>query len=240
MVGGGAPGDEFYANTVLLLNFQGADGATTAVDSSFQQNGAATFHNQAQLDTSQSPFGGSSLLLDGTDKIVWADNADWHVGSGDWTKEIIVRLSTTSGFQTLFAQADTSGNGPFMLDVVNGSILRLRYQLNGDGMVNNQATWNYVTDTWYHLCAERSSGVVRTYAGTIGGDTAAMITKQAGLVNSAADGALDLTLGAMTQADSSTTNGLSGWLGGVRFTNGVARYNSDAGFATASAPFPEG
>ncbi len=48
---------------VLTLHLDGADAATATTDAA--TNKAVTFVGTAQLDTAQSKFGGSSLLLDG-------------------------------------------------------------------------------------------------------------------------------------------------------------------------------
>lgn len=227
--GGGGPPDPDFATTVLLLGFEGADGATATNDESAAANGAATFHNQAQLDTAQFKFGASSLLLDGSDKVTFADDADWHFADGDWTIEGWVRFADTGGFQTIFSRADTSANGPFMLDAVNGSILRFRYQVAGDGMVNTQDTWNYSTNTWYHLCIERAGNTFRAYADGV-------VIVSSTNANDMSDGDLDLTLGAMSQSGSTVSNGFNGHMDEVRISKGVARYNG--AFTPPEAAFP--
>lgn len=229
---GGAAGgasDPDFSSTVLLLGLDGADGATSTSDESFAANGAATFHNQAQLDTAQKKFGASSLLLDGSDKLTYADNADWHFGAGDWTLEAWVRFAATAGFQTIISRADTSGNGPFMIDAVNGTILRFRFQVVGDGMVNIQDTWNYSTDTWYHICGERSGNTFRVYADGV------VITSTTN-TNAMVDGDLDLTVGAMSQSGSTVTNGVNGHIDEVRISSGVARYGG--AFSPPEDAFP--
>lgn len=223
------PVDPDFSDVVLLLGFEGSDGATTTSDESDANNGAATFHNQAQIDTAQSKFGGSSLLLDGSDKIVFGDDPDWHLPA-DWTIEMWVRFASTGGFQTLIAQANTSGAGT-MLDAVGGTILRLRYKLGTSGQQNNQYTWNYSTDTWYHVVAERSGNDFRLYADGV------MLGK-ASSAEVGVNETLDLTIGAMTEAASGVTNGFNGWIDELRITKGVARYGSDSGYTIPTEAFP--
>lgn len=224
--GGGGITDPAFSSTVLLLGYEGADGSTSAVDESASSNGAATFNGNAQIDTAQFKFGASSLLLDGTgDYLSYADNADWDFITGDWTIETWVRFNSTSGFQNVIGRADGSANGPFNLDAVNGSILRFRYQLASEGMVNDQATWNYVTNTWYHLCIERSGNVFRSYADGV------IITTHT-WANNMADSSLGLYLGSLSNG----TNTLNGWLDETRVTKGVARYGG--AFTPPTAAFP--
>lgn len=226
-LGGGSDPDS--ATRVLLLGYEGNDGATATSDESAAANGAATFHNQAQLDTAQKKFGNSSLLLDGSDKITFGDDADWHFGAGDWTVESWVRFAATAGFQTIISRANTSGNGPFMLDAVNGTTLRMRFQVSGDGMINIQNTWNYAPNTWYHLCMERAGNTFRAYAD---GVVIASTTN----ANAMADGDLDLTIGAMSQSGSTVTNGLSGWVDETRISKGLAVYSG--AFTPPTEAFP--
>jgi hypothetical protein len=229
--GGGGGGSPTAADTVLLLGFNGTDGATTTTDESYAANGSPTFHNQAQIDTAQKKFGTSSLLLDGSDKIVFADDADWDL-PGDWTIETFVRFNAVGGFQTLFGRANSGGSGTFMIDAINGNILRLRYEISTEGMYNQQYTWNHSTGTWYHVAADRSGGVVRLYAdGT-------MLGKVTGITNPGTTGSTsDLTLGSLTDTGSSVVNGLNGWLDEVRITKGLARYASDSGYTVPTAEF---
>jgi len=73
--------DPFFANTVLLANFNGADEATSYSDESNAKHGAFTFVGGAELDTAQSQFGVSSLLLPGSsDWLTLPDHDDWTPG----------------------------------------------------------------------------------------------------------------------------------------------------------------
>lgn len=64
---------------VLLLHFDGEDGATSTVDSS-GNNHPVTFHGNAQLDTSEKYAGTASLLLDGSgDYLTIPDSPDWDI-----------------------------------------------------------------------------------------------------------------------------------------------------------------
>ena len=60
--------DPYFANTVLLMGYEGADASTGApgmTDESPAAHGTATVTGAAQIDTAQFKFGTSSLLLAG-------------------------------------------------------------------------------------------------------------------------------------------------------------------------------
>ncbi len=79
------------------MHFDGSDASTTSGDSSTAAHGNATFAGNAQLDTAQSKFGGSSLLLDGTgDYLTYADHADWTFGTSDFTIDGFVRFASST------------------------------------------------------------------------------------------------------------------------------------------------
>lgn len=83
--------------TVLLLHGDGSDASTTISDSSPAGHGNATVAGNAQLDTAQSKFGGSSILFDGAgDYLTYADHNDWTFGANDFTVEGWVRFPTNA------------------------------------------------------------------------------------------------------------------------------------------------
>jgi hypothetical protein len=63
---GGAPIDPYWASVVLYAPFQAADGVTAMYDLTGRH--VLTANGDAQIDTSQKPFGASSLLLDGDER----------------------------------------------------------------------------------------------------------------------------------------------------------------------------
>lgn len=218
------------ADNILLLGFEGSDGATTTTDESIAANGSPTFHNQAQIDTAQFKFGASSLLLDGSDKIVFADAAVWDFGAGPWTIEGFFKSADVGGFRTLLARANTSGNGAFMIDAINGTILRFRYNLNSAGQQNSQFGVTYGTTLWHHFAMDWDGSDIRFYfdSASLGKVTTA---------NTIANDTLDLTIGATTEAGSGVTNGFNGWLDEFRIST-VARYASDSGYTVPTVAFP--
>ena len=82
--------------TKLLLNFNGADGATTTTDASPSAH-TVSFEGNAQLDTAAKQFGTASLLLDGTnDAVNLAADNDFDFSDDNYTLECFVRPASGS------------------------------------------------------------------------------------------------------------------------------------------------
>lgn len=233
--GGGNPNDDPHlGSVVLLLGFEGADGATATSDESPAARGAATFFNQAQLDTAQKKFGSSSLLLDGTDdRITFPDHADWTFGSStDFTIEAWVRFNNTTGFQAVCSHWTATGpDQSWVFDKNSSHELRFAYSTDGSSTVEVKGTWGPSTGTWYHVAADKSGGTLRIYAdGT-------MIAK-ATSVPSFHNSATGLRIGTAGGTAFGEVNDFNGWIDELRITRGVARYASDAGYTVPAAAFP--
>lgn len=93
--------------TKCLLHFDGPDGAVVSNDTTGK---TVTFVGNAQIDTAQSKFGGSSLLLDGTgDAVYLADSADWDYGTGNFTVDFWLRPSSLADGTYLYAHLKAAG-----------------------------------------------------------------------------------------------------------------------------------
>jgi hypothetical protein len=137
--GGGTPDPE------LLLHFNGADGSTTFTDSSLNGH-TVTANGNAQLDTAQSQYGGSSLLLDGT---------------GDYANVTLASHNYTTG--TIFIGFWWRWNGapalaPWITLGVGGDSFYFQWIFNsiyvGDGSNNVIAGVAFpgaTADTWHHF-----------------------------------------------------------------------------------------
>lgn len=233
----GTPTDPYFANVVLLCGFDGVDGATTTVDES-PVGRALTFAGNAQIDTAQSKFGGSSLLLDGSgDRVTALDSPDWQLGatnSDPWTVEAWVRWNTlTTNNRGIIGQSGGVGSIGWVF-TGSSTIGELGFSLSNTGssfdVSVNTTGAAMTTGVWIHAAADKdSSGKIRVYVDGVmlGSDTPAN-----SVINDSNSG---LAIGAQ---NTSGTVDMHGWLDEVRITKGVARYASDAGFAVPTAPFP--
>ncbi|MCK5713698.1 MAG: hypothetical protein KAI25_13325, partial [Hyphomicrobiaceae bacterium] len=142
-------------NDVLMLShFDGADLATVADDVS-PWNGFLEFGGAAELDTAQSVFGGSSILLDGIDSYVRTPGRRDFDLADEWTVEFRVRWAVV-GTSALFGQMDGSGADSWFL-VWNdaGDQFQIQYTTNGVNgpFINALHTGTFlpVVDTWYAI-----------------------------------------------------------------------------------------
>lgn len=236
--GGGGPTDPFFANTALLLSFDGADGSTTFTDESHSAHGTApeppSVGNDAQVDTAIKKFGTGSLLLNsGSDHVAFADHADWTLG-GDFTIEGWFNFSAAEAFYILVAHSFTTGNQRAWHFDYNGSaatnILRFVGYSAGTSASSTvivTGAWSPTPGTWHFLCAEKSGTTYRLYAdGVMVGKATNAIT----LFESTAK----LTIG---DTDNTNTGVFQGNIDELRITL-AARYNSDSGFTVPTAAFP--
>jgi len=178
----------------------------------------------AQISTTQSKFGGSSMYFDGTgDYLVTRTTADLQMGTGDFTWECWFRPNSLPGagqYETLWAQrASTSGyGGPCIVMDSAGNYLMF---------VSNAAATNWQilgTDsgldvslnTWQHLAIVRYGNTVRIYKDGIAG-TSATASEAVGTSGAT-------TVGAGTAAGDQA---IDAYIDDLRITKGIARYTSN-------------
>lgn len=221
--------DGYFSNVSLLLHANGSDGSTTFTDNSSNAH-TCTANGNAQIDTAQSKFGGSSALFDGTtDWISVPDHASLQFGSGNFTVEGWIRPNALSGLRMLYSKRPAVGTGRAGVNLYhNGTTLV------GEATTDAGASWNVVisggtlsTGSWQHVAITRSGSTWRLF---LDGTLLASAT-DSGTVHDAAN---PVFIGAMPSAGSSCFNG---WIDDLRVTKGVARYT--AAFTPPSSEFPD-
>lgn len=148
--------------TTLMLHFDGTDGATTTTDSSASAL-SVTFVGNAQIDTAQSKFGGSSCLFDGSgDYLTIADNAALEPGTGAFQVEFWVRFNSTAGADIGLCGCANAGSTGWAVYYEPAPTPQLRFTLAGTTISGN---WTASTGTWYHIaCVRDASNNVYLYA----------------------------------------------------------------------------
>ncbi len=209
------PPDQYFRHVAALMHFNGTNGSTNFIDSSAVAR-AMTNHNQAQISTAQSKFGGSSGLFDGSGDYV-RSLSGFSFGTGDFTVECWVRFGDTGTNRAILAGI---GNGSLDLTFV-GNEFRI-------GRINTAFdsawAWTRAINTWYHLAICRKNGQIRFFIdGTQIGSTAS---------NSISYTA---TSGFYVGASTTTDRSLLGYMDELRVTVGYARYT--ANFAVPTEPF---
>ena len=201
-------------NTSLLLNFTNA-GITDAT----AKNDLETVGN-AQISTTQSKFGGSSIAFDGDDTVTMPARQVLALGSGNWTIECWVRLNATGTETTIGGSKNyyTAGfNGNFVFRVGTTNLWR-----SFDGQASQatiDGTYSWSTGVWYHVAWVRNGSTVTCYRdGTSLGSTTDTKT-----LNDSANG---IVLG----------SSLNAYVDDLRITVGQARYTTT--FTPPTAAFP--
>lgn len=208
------PTDPFYANVVSLLNFPGADGSTTFIDAT----GKTWTATSAEIDTS---LGYNAGLFNGSDaRITSPSNADWSMGTGDFTIEAIIRPSAVTADRSLFGVTASSG---LSFGLTDG---KLFCGPTGVSYGPIGAT-TLALNTPVHVAASRASGTMRVF---LDGVQDAAAADAYNYVQASA------MIGANQIPPASAVGFYAGWIRALRVTKGVARYTS--GFTPPSAPFP--
>jgi hypothetical protein len=221
--------DPNFGFVVYLSGYEGADASTATVDEAKGKTGTTV--GNAQIDTAQFKFGTSSLLLDGTgDYLSLDDHNDWWIGANQFTIEMWIRfasLKTTA----IMSQIASGGNfknfvfywspSPLLAIDVGNATGAPGFSLSGP--------WAAAVNTWYHIAVERdAANKFRLY---VNGTMVASVVNATVMFNSPEP----LNIGRLV---TDAAQDFNGWLDEVRFTNGIARYASDAGFTVPTAAFP--
>ena len=221
---GSTVGEVHFPKNILQLPFDGSNGATSTSDLS-NQNHTVTF-NGAQISSAQSKFGGTSLLLDGSNDYLSIGGSEWNsnLNSGDFTVEFWIRLDTLGDSRIITNYNGSNGWGVAMWSGGGGTNYFDGYWYSGG--------WKYVqygvggssqyttpsVDTWYHLAFVRDGNDWSLYLnGTLEGTR----TGLSGNITSSSLGALEL--GRRYLGDQY----VDGYIDDLRITKGLARYTSN-------------
>jgi hypothetical protein len=209
-------------NTKLLLNM--ADGQ--AIDSTAQNN--LTLFGTAKTSTTQSKFGGASLLLDGnSDYANFPETAANDIdGSGDWTAEFFWRFNNNTS--PIYQMLLTKGYGLQIYTINGGLALALSYN-NSNYFISTTGGTTLSNDTWYHVAVVKNGTSYKVYLdGTsetnLGGTSSSTLGTGGGRWH----------LGALETAE--LTYPANGYIDEVRISK-LARYTSN--FTPPTEPFAD-
>ena len=197
------------ANTTFLANFTNA-----GIYDATSKNDLETVGN-AQISTTQSKFGGSSMYFDGTGDYLFAPSRAITSMAGDFTVEMWIYRNSGNNF--FFTVGDSVGSSGFELYIGNsGANLRL-YSGNSVVIDNALTSVNFPTSTWTHVAVVRFSGSVRMYvAGFQASSTWSSTSTFSGNIHVGAE-----------FYNGSVIGTCNGYMQDVRVTNGIARYTSN-------------
>ena len=211
-------GDPYYADTVLILNGDGANNSTTAIDSSPAARTMTAFGN-AKLSTTAPAFGTASMLFDGADdSFRAAASADFSFGTSPFTIECWVKFASVSGLQFL-CSGGGAGND---IRITNGTTLLIRGQ---SATVISATITAPTAGIWTHMALVRDGSNWTFY---VDGNSVASGT------STSAFGVSNNTffIGSNSEGGFSLNGGME-----FRMTKGVARYTSN--FTPPTAAFSD-
>jgi len=190
-------------NTSLLLNF-----TNPGIYDATSKNDLETVGN-AQISTAQSKFGGSSILLDGTDDYLFIPSSNlMQFGTADFTLECWMYITALNSTHGIISMSYTGG---FSLGIDNTP--RIFFWTAGTSLVANTAL---SLNTWYHFAATRASGTGRIFLNGVQMNTTSMTGSVA---------ASNLYIG--TSSHNIAAEEFFGRLQDIRITRGFARYTSN-------------
>ena len=206
-------------NTQLLLSTTNG-GVTDAT----AKNDLETVGN-AQISTTQSKFGGSSMYFDGAgDYLTSPDGEAWNFGSGDFTAEAWIYPASFANEPMIMGQwsGNTGGttlNWALMFDAASAGYLRLITSSNGSTVLFDLSTSTFALslNQWQHVAAVRYGNTFTIY---VNGISRATTTNSSALYNATNQ----FTVG----SESATpTQNFNGYIDDLRITKGIARYTSN-------------
>lgn len=156
------------SDTLMLLNFNGTNGATTTIDSSVYANTVTL--TTATISTSQFKFGGSSINVT-TQNSAYNVAGVQAIGTDDFCLEGWARMSSSTNQAEIIVLGYTNPAGAFdsydlgvVFEVVSVNTYRFRYNYRVGVTLNNYIdVTNISLNTWYHWAMTRQSGTLRFF-----------------------------------------------------------------------------
>jgi hypothetical protein len=209
------------ANTSLLLNFTNAG----VIDNTMQNNLETI--GDVNISTTQSKFGGGSMLFDGTgDGLLAQSSPNLSMGNGNFTIEFWYYPTTTAGTNPAI-MCNSNGTPAFVTGLwalhAPHSSHANKYSLWVASYASNQALLvssnNIATNTWSFITITRSGNTWRMF---VNGTIEATATHTGVLDNG---GVYPLYIGYQPNAEAGRY--ITGYIDDLRITRGVARYTAN-------------
>jgi len=232
----GPSADPYSDYVSLLLHGNGTNGSTTFTDSSGHGH-TVTANGDAEISTTESKFGGSSMYFDGSgDYLEITDGLNqFDLGGIDATLEFWAYIPSSSGGDVIVAKGGNTANwvltDGFIYQVqYDNTNSQFRFNFNnggGAGGVTRLFGGSQPINSWYHIAVvTTSSNNISLYVNGISVATATnAISKPTTRTR--------FRVG----TDLSNTD-FNGYIDDFRITKGVARYTSNFTPPTAELPDP--
>jgi hypothetical protein len=163
--GGGESLDEGYGSNVsLIIHCDGADGSTVFTDES-QYSHPITTNGNAQVDTSQSKFGGASLLVDGSGDYLSIPQ-DASFATTDFTISAWIRQSSSSSASNIYRGIldnlpwnSTLGEWSFGTNRLN----QVYFYIYDGSDTYYETTALISNDVWHNIAVSRSGSSLKIF-----------------------------------------------------------------------------
>jgi len=186
--------------------------------------------NDAQLSTTVTKFGSSSMSFDGSGDYLFAPTSNVNNLSkfltSNFTVECWIYPTTSSGDRTVICAVNSWGAGANYEIELRSGVLFVQI---GNGITLTSGTTSISANTWTHIALVRS-GATSTAFYVNGVSVATSAT------NWTADEDCPLTIGCFNSNGGSLSNYWQGYIDDLRITKGYARYTSN--FTPPTSAFP--
>ncbi len=224
-------GEPYFDKVVLLVDFEGANNATSAIDISDYHH-TVRFHGTAKISNALAPpWGTTSLALTANKNnyLSVLDHIVWTFGSGDFTVEMVVSMANVALESALVDQWTRNGSKGWALEF-NAAAGTDNWYWSTNGTTTggpiNGTGFAPANDSFHHIAVSKIAGVVYMMADGEFLDSAANAVTY---FNS--DG--ELRIGSMRLGNKT----FGGNVKTIRITKGFGRY-SGASYTAPAGPFP--
>lgn len=205
--------------TKLLLNFNGNNGDTSTTDAS-PENHTIIFNGDAEISTTQSKFGGSSLYLNGPstqDRLEISNNGQpinsLSLENNNFTIELWVyfmEYDSGEGYNHIIGNHISGVNSNWLIGLKPGNNLGFV----GSGF-DIYTTSSFPYNTWVHIAVVRSANTIKLFQNGV------KVAEDS--FSSSIPNTIPLTIG----GDFTGTNVMKGYIDDIRIIKGLALYTSN-------------
>lgn len=209
------------SGTSLLLN-----GTNSGIYDNAMMNDLITV-GTAQVSTTQSKFGGSSIYLAGAGNYLSIPHSSaLNFGTGNFTIETWIYFNSLSNIPFLFQKM--SGTTGWFIEIGASTIYFGWGSASSSQYIAFSASLS--TGAWYHLAVTRTGSTLNAFVNGVSPGAQTLTS-----ADSSYDNTVNLTIGGYYAG--SSTYDLNGYIDDFRITKGNVRYTSN--FTPPTAAFPD-